>query len=70
MRGTKGITFTRRPTAPAKGYGEGLRKKVSVGFAPDLFERISAMAEKDGVSFGEQVNRLCRMGMPCDGKYP
>lgn len=66
MRGTTGIRFTRKVTRLAKGVSEGQRRKMSIGFSAEEFDRIQSLASANGISFGEQVRRMC---LPDDAAY-
>lgn len=61
--GTQGKVFTRKTKAPAVGIANGLRRVITVGFTPDKFDRISALAQTNGISFREQVCRLCAVAL-------
>jgi hypothetical protein len=60
---TKGMRFTRKVLKPCKGIVMGNRRAAAVAFDPDDFARISALAQKQGIAFQEQVRRLCALGL-------
>lgn len=60
---TNGIAFTRKTRKPARGSLIGARKSSAVAFDPVVFDRISAMAHDNKISFQEQIRRLCALAM-------
>lgn len=60
---TLGVSFIRKTKAPAKGFVDGLRVKIAIGFDPEDFKKISARAHRGGISMQEQVRRLCAIGL-------
>ena len=64
---TLGFAFSRKTNAPAKGVRNGRRMRISIGFEPEMFGKISAQAQDGGISFSEEVLRLVQETM--DGRH-